>query len=212
MQELAPRSRSHARRRLLDAAEVLFADKGYVGASMRDISQAAGVPLGTATYHFREKEDLFREVLLRRVPEVTAALERNLAQAPADDVQAILEAYGDPMLEWLSTDDAGWRAYIRLLCMTGLQPAMRQLVEPTLEAHAPILESYRAALNGAALHVDPKVLPRIFYVYQNALLGVRSDLHWQRFIGPSDVREYGQMLAEMATQYAAGGARPPRRS
>jgi len=37
---------------LLKAAEQLFADRGYHGATIRDITAAAKVPLGLATYHF----------------------------------------------------------------------------------------------------------------------------------------------------------------
>ncbi|RZA13604.1 MAG: TetR/AcrR family transcriptional regulator, partial [Lysobacteraceae bacterium] len=37
---------------LLDTAEELFARRGYNGASIRDITAAAGANLGAVTYHF----------------------------------------------------------------------------------------------------------------------------------------------------------------
>ena len=52
--------------RLLDAAEVLFAESGFDAVGMRALADAAGVNLGAATYHFGSKEALYTEVFLRR--------------------------------------------------------------------------------------------------------------------------------------------------
>ena len=52
--------------RILDAAEELFAARGYHGVSLRDITHAAGVEVALANYHFGPKEELFRQVVTRR--------------------------------------------------------------------------------------------------------------------------------------------------
>ncbi|MCZ7596823.1 MAG: TetR/AcrR family transcriptional regulator [Gammaproteobacteria bacterium] len=44
-----------SRLRILDAAEELMAQRGYRGVSLRQIARAAGVNLGSVTYHFRTK-------------------------------------------------------------------------------------------------------------------------------------------------------------
>jgi len=44
------------RRRVYDAAMTLFREQGFDQTTMRDISQAAGMALGTAYYHFPSKE------------------------------------------------------------------------------------------------------------------------------------------------------------
>ncbi|WP_317616336.1 TetR/AcrR family transcriptional regulator [Paracoccus mutanolyticus] len=50
----------HGRRvLLLDAAEALFADHGYFGVSVRDITDRAGLRLAAVNYHFESKEGLF---------------------------------------------------------------------------------------------------------------------------------------------------------
>lgn len=54
------------RNRLLDAAEQLFAERGYDGASVRDINDIARVNSGAIHYHFGTKDDLFRAVVDRR--------------------------------------------------------------------------------------------------------------------------------------------------
>lgn len=51
------------RQRILEAAEAAFAAKGFDGANMREIAQAAGVNKFMLYYHFENKEALFLEVL-----------------------------------------------------------------------------------------------------------------------------------------------------
>ena len=51
------------RQALLDAATVVFADKGYEGGSVRLITQRAKANQAAIAYHFGGKEGLYREVL-----------------------------------------------------------------------------------------------------------------------------------------------------
>jgi len=55
------------RKRLLDAAEAMFADRGYNAVSMRDIARHANVNLAAAGYHFGSKENLFIESIMRQM-------------------------------------------------------------------------------------------------------------------------------------------------
>ncbi len=52
--------------RLLDAAEQLFANKGFEDVSIRELASAAEVNIAAINYHFQGKENLFRQVILRR--------------------------------------------------------------------------------------------------------------------------------------------------
>lgn len=65
------RSRDPAgtRRLVLDAAERLFAERGFAGTSIRDIAQASGVSHPLIQHHFATKEGLYREVLNRSAEE-----------------------------------------------------------------------------------------------------------------------------------------------
>ena len=63
----APSKRSlETRARILDAAERLFAQGGFDGASMRDIAMAADVPVALVNFHGGAKEALFETVVARR--------------------------------------------------------------------------------------------------------------------------------------------------
>jgi AcrR family transcriptional regulator len=51
---------------ILDAAERLFAGRGFYGVSVRNITQAAGVDVALVSYHFGAKRALFTAVFERR--------------------------------------------------------------------------------------------------------------------------------------------------
>ena len=50
------------RDKLISAATVEFAEHGYAGASTRDVAQRANVPHTLVTYHFKNKDGLWRAV------------------------------------------------------------------------------------------------------------------------------------------------------
>jgi AcrR family transcriptional regulator len=56
-----------SKNRILNAAERLFAEKGYEGASLRSITSAARVNLASVNYHFRSMESLLQAVFERRL-------------------------------------------------------------------------------------------------------------------------------------------------
>lgn len=57
------RDAERSRRAILAAAEALFAERGFEGASLNDIGAAAGLSRGSPSYFFGSKEDLYNEVL-----------------------------------------------------------------------------------------------------------------------------------------------------
>jgi len=93
------------RERLLDAAERIFAERGFEGASIRAVTQAAGASVSAANYHFGSKEALLRETLLRRVGPLNErriarldALEENADGRPIE-LETIIEAFLRPVFE-----------------------------------------------------------------------------------------------------------------
>ncbi len=48
--------------RLLDAAEQLFSEHGFDGASVRDIAATAGCNIAAVNYYFGSKDKLYTEV------------------------------------------------------------------------------------------------------------------------------------------------------
>jgi AcrR family transcriptional regulator len=59
----ARQARSRATRgRLVATAEAVFADKGYDGAKLADIAEAAGVSVGAVYFRFKDKDALFQAI------------------------------------------------------------------------------------------------------------------------------------------------------
>jgi len=54
------RQREATRERILEAAVETFAEKGFLGASTREIARRAGTNQGLITYHFASKDELWR--------------------------------------------------------------------------------------------------------------------------------------------------------
>jgi AcrR family transcriptional regulator len=53
--------------RILDAAEVLFAENGFSGTSARDITSSAGCNVASINYYFNGKDNLYKQVCKRRL-------------------------------------------------------------------------------------------------------------------------------------------------
>jgi AcrR family transcriptional regulator len=73
------------RRRVLDAAEEVFAQRGYAGATTRDIAARAEITKRMLFYYFPSKAVLYREVLERVIESMVAVQERmNPRVGPTD--------------------------------------------------------------------------------------------------------------------------------
>src|SRR5215216_108013 len=94
-----PERRGESQEKILDAAEALFAERGFNGVSLKDISQAADVDTGLLHYYFATKAGLFQAVIARRADLVN------------DLRRASMRAYEDAAGEALTVEGAV-RAYL----------------------------------------------------------------------------------------------------
>ncbi len=122
------RKAEETRERILDAAEALFARRGFDGVTVRQIMGEAGADVALAYYHFKSKRDLFDAVLLRRVDTLNdlrlKALEQ-VEQRNAEDppsVEEIIAAFTEPLLEILEKDPDEWRDYMALIAQINNSP------------------------------------------------------------------------------------------
>ncbi len=82
------RDADRSRLAILDAAEAVFAERGFTAASLNEIGAAAGLSRGTPSYFFGSKERVYRAVLER---------------AFADRQTATVEAFA-PVRAWCEGD------------------------------------------------------------------------------------------------------------
>ncbi len=99
----APRANSERTRvtrgALVQSARALFIRQGYAQTSTPDIARAARVTRGALYHHFRDKSDLFREVVAQEALAVADEIEAAVApaQLPVEALRAGAEAYLDAM-------------------------------------------------------------------------------------------------------------------
>ncbi|GAA3945782.1 TetR/AcrR family transcriptional regulator [Microbacterium soli] len=79
---------AHARNRILDAAERLFARHGFDGTSTAHLARAAGVPKGLLFYYFPTKPDILTTLLDERL--TAAAWEPGPLVVAGDPVRTLL--------------------------------------------------------------------------------------------------------------------------
>jgi len=103
--------------RILGAAEELFAQFGFTGTSLRQVTSRADVNIAAVNYHFGSKENLVNEVFRRRMDEMTSqrmnALKAAVAERPGE-LEPILAAFVEPALA-LAQDRNGGGAFVRVI-------------------------------------------------------------------------------------------------
>lgn len=83
--------------RIISVATVLFAERGYRETSMAELCKETEVAEGTIFYHFKNKEELFLEILRRITDEIISSFREFLASDPSetalDRIEAIVAFY-----------------------------------------------------------------------------------------------------------------------
>jgi AcrR family transcriptional regulator len=116
------------RDQILDAAERLFAERGFHGVSLREITQAADVDVALVNYHFGNKRALYETTLARRAQvlndERLALLRECTARAAPDppDLADIVDAFTHPLLDRSARGGPGWKAYFALVAQVNNSP------------------------------------------------------------------------------------------
>ena len=80
---------------ILEAAQLLFIQRGYDGVSIRDLAQECSLAKATIYHHFRDKEDLFFSVLEHDLLTMHAEVMQGLddSQPALVRLHASIEAY-----------------------------------------------------------------------------------------------------------------------
>ncbi len=95
------------RTKIIDAAERLFAEKGFDGTAIREIIRAANVNVAAVHYHYGSKEEVLRGVTDRIVGPLNSRrfelLDRGLADVQPHrlSIETILDAFIRPDIETL---------------------------------------------------------------------------------------------------------------
>ncbi len=205
--------------RILAAAMEVFAERGFAAATLRQITDRAGVNIAAVNYYFRSKDELTRQVLDRASgPYVAARLaaldacEMEAREAPPL-LERVLEALVRPTVTMTRAED-GSRPLIGLLLQVRAQPreSTRQFFFDRMD---PAVDRFVAVLQ--------RVLPElgreeIYWRYNfalGALMQVLTDAapHSQRLRtlsgGLCDTDDDEVIIARLVA-FLAGGFRAPK--
>ena len=160
------------RRRLLEAAETVFADQGYHEASIVKITERAGIGLGTFYLYFDSKQTIFEALVIDLNRRVRHSMSEAMARASSR----------------LEAERAGFAGFFRF---TAAHPALYRVVREaefvspeTLRLHYTRVEGYEAGLRAAqgSGDVDRALDPEVTawaLMGMGELIGMRF-LLWER--------------------------------
>ena len=83
MQDAQQRKSSDTRERILDAAEAAVLEKGFAATSIEELIAAVGITKGGFFYHFKDKGDLAKTLLVRYVERENALFDELFTRADA---------------------------------------------------------------------------------------------------------------------------------
>ena len=143
--------------RILDAAERLFAVRGFYGVSVREITSAADVDVALVNYHFGSKLDLYTDVLGRRSQLLNQERLDMLEQARREShpkppaIEAVINAFTYPLLNRSARGGAGWKSYFAIIAQVNNSPEfggtlMSQQFDPLVQK---FIDALRDSLPGA---------------------------------------------------------------
>ncbi len=204
---IAPTLRNDRQETILHVAERLFADRGFHAVTLRQIAEAADVPLALVGYYFGRKHDLFKAIFAhRRHWHLDRASDIDDARRHAQHttgLQRIVEAFVMPLLQLRQQPAAA--AYARLLARELLlsSPEADQALR---EGFEPLAQRFMDALHAAhpsAAHAE------LAWACQFTLGAVGLHLLDERVerLSQGRVRAHDPAAAQRLVRYIVGGLR-----
>jgi AcrR family transcriptional regulator len=164
-------SQAATRAALLDAGARVFIERGFAGASVERIAEAAGYTRGAFYSNFASREELFAELLQQRV------YARYAAMAERKPPSSLREA-GEELAAIQANDEDRWlfRLWLELLAHAGRDERFREIAagfwSGNRERVARLLEA-----SGRELPTEPKRLA-------SAMIAMDIGLALQHFVDP----------------------------
>ncbi len=171
------------RRRLLDAAEEVFAENGFHEASIARIVERAGVAQGTFYIHFRSKQEIFEQLVADLNERLREALSKGAAAGGGGRLDAERRGFA-AFFEFAAAHPALYRV---------IREAEFVAPEAMHRHYERIVEGYARALNAAMTAgevepCDPTVLAWAL-IAVGQLVGMRWIVWDRRDVVPDEVFE-----------------------
>lgn len=102
-----------SREKILDVAELRFAQRGYAGVGLREVAEAAGLGKSSLFHHFKSKAALYLAVLDRVLARIRERMEPNLRAG--GDPTARLDRIVEELIDGLAEHPTSARLLLRAL-------------------------------------------------------------------------------------------------
>lgn len=162
--------------RIIDAAEMLFAQQGYEGTTTRAIALKAGVPLGLMSYYFGTKGDLYSEVIMRRSAEhaadIAASLHAVAERGTSATIADMVMAFVMPVVRRVMEGGPGWAAYVKLLSLAANTPGAEPHTRTFAREYARVVEDFLAMLRSKMPDAAEEDVYWGFYILNSAFIHV----------------------------------------
>ncbi|PKM16881.1 MAG: TetR/AcrR family transcriptional regulator [Gammaproteobacteria bacterium HGW-Gammaproteobacteria-2] len=197
--------------RLLTAAEDLFAQFGFAGTSLRQVTTRADVNIAAVNYHFGSKENLVNEVFRRRLDELSQKRLDALgkAQAQADHaLEAVLAAFIEPALALTLDRQGGGSAFVRVLARAYAEKNER-LRKFLSDNYGHVLREFAKAISAHAPELGKEELYWRLDFIAGALTYAMADFGLIKRPGNVSEKTHCQRSAQALIRFAAAGLRAP---
>lgn len=195
--------------RLLEAAGREFAAKGFDQARIRAICDRAAANLAAVNYHFGDKEQLYRAVLLEAYRRRSTVVTPQLAEtAPAERLRAFIRFFFDQVVAGEEEDTWQSQVIMRELFQptTALDHVVREWIQPRFDLLKSIMREIRPGAD------EDRLNALCFSVVGQCLMYRMTREVTGRLIGPDNLRRLGTgYLADHVAAFtlAALGLGPP---
>jgi len=139
MPKVVPEYKEEAKNRILEAANRVFAEKGYHEATMDDIAKRLGVSKGAIYLYFSSKEDLF-EAMCKTAPQAFKAILYSSFGDEANPIQSATQFF-DKMLK-LSASNPGLS--FEILSEASRNPGLKRILRQNHEEYERVLTGFLA--------------------------------------------------------------------
>ncbi len=194
--------------RILTAAEGLFAEFGFSGTSLRQVTSQADVNIAAVNYHFGSKENLINEVFRRRLDELSekriAALRDALESRPGQ-LDGLLAAFIEPALS-LTLDRHGGSAFVRVLARAYAEKNER-LRKFLSDNYGHVLRQFSRAIGACVPELGKEELYWRLDFVAGALTYAMADFGLIRRPAGISEKAHCQRAAEALIRFAAAGLR-----
>jgi AcrR family transcriptional regulator len=124
-------SEEKTRHKILSAAGEVFAEQGFEGATVRAITERAGVNVAAVNYHFRDKAELYTLVVLDACS-ARAAWSDVIAESPVSPEERLRSLIFHFLQYLLDPDRAAWKRRLMAREMANPTSALDELVEKNI--------------------------------------------------------------------------------